>query len=186
MTGAWIALGLVVALLVAVVAIGLALPSTYRGRVLLDFDRPPAEVWEALTDYRRYPCAASMARAVEPADVGEAVAQPDLPGWVEDLGASRVRVETLEARAPEFLRRRLADVVVPIVADWAIRLEPLPRPDGPAGCRVEATNSTTIGSGTWHVPLFRIVMALTGGAERALRDYLGSIARGLGEPARFE
>lgn len=171
-----IVLGAGLGFFLALMVIGSFLPEQYEARAQMDLKASPEQVWEALSDYRKHPVTASMSRAVQPL--------PDedgLPAWVEDIGSSKITVRTLESRPPTYLQRQFADAAVPMVAVSEVRIEPLE-----AGCRVTATTQATIRHGTWHVPIFRIMLSITGGLNQGLRDHLAEIARSLGESAHFE
>lgn len=158
----WIALGGLAGLVVVVVVVGLCLPEVYRAKGRLDVELPPEAVWELVADFERHPLSATMARGVERLP-DEAAG----PAWREDIGSSTITVRTVEAVPHERLVRQMTDSVVPMTATWSFAIEPRG-----AGSRVWIDNETVIRRGTWHVPIFRVIMTVTRGAERGVEAYL--------------
>lgn len=172
----WISLGSLVALVSFVLLVGLLLPDTYRARGSVLLAAPPDAVWAELLDAERHPHAGRMARSVErlPDEGGRAV-------WIEDIGESRVRVVTVEAVENERLVRELADGVVPMTARWTVELSA-----AQGGTRLVLENRTVIRRGTWHVPLFRVLMTLTRGAEKGVAEWVDGIEPGAGKRIDWE
>lgn len=54
------------------------------------------------------------------------------------------------------------------------------------GCKVTASNETRIRPGTWHVPIFRIMLTLTKGARGSLVRYWKNVGKELGDAPQFE
>ncbi len=157
----WIALALL-AVIVCAVIVGALLPPDFRAAGTCDVDLAPEPLWAALSDIERHPMAAKMARSVQ------VLPQEDgLPVWVEDLGSSKVRVRTTRAEPPTLLVRELADQVVPMTARVELRIEPRG-----GGSRVYLTNHTRVSRGTWHVPLFRLLLTITPGLRSGMRAWL--------------
>lgn len=172
MTWLWIALGALLALVGTVVIVGLCLPETYRAKGRADLSLSPEALWAALQDVERHPLAASMARGVT--REGETA-------WVEDLGSTSVRWETVEADRPRRLVRVGRDSVVPMTARWELVIEPL---DG--GSRLWIDARIDLRRGTWHVPIFRVLITLTRGAERGVEQYLAGLAGDAALDVRWE
>jgi hypothetical protein len=166
-----------VALLIAsVVIVGLMMPERYEGRTRVELARSVDDVWEALLDYNRHPMTGRMKRGVEQG--------PDLDGlptWVEDMGrGEQVTVRTREADAPRRMVREMESGTVPMSSRWTYELE-----EHGDGCAVTLHGETYIRRGTWHVPIFRILMVLGGGVRSGLDIQLGMVAETLGvEPRR--
>jgi hypothetical protein len=153
--------------------VGSLLPASYQAKGRLDVELPPEAVWRLVSDFEKHPMAAKMARRVErlPDEAGLAV-------WKEDLGSSTVTVRTVESRPPARLVRRMEDSVVPMTADWTIAIEPRGE-----GSRLWIENRTEIRRGTWHVPIFRLIMTVSRGAERGVEAYLQQLGGELGRAA---
>jgi hypothetical protein len=155
---------------------GSLMADDYHGHVTARYAAPPDEVWAALVDHHRTPIAGAQHLATE-----DLAPENGLAVWKEDLGETTITVRTVEALGASRLVRELSDSVVPMTARVELALEP----DGD-GTRVVGTNRITVRDGTWHVPLFRFVLTVTGGANASLREYLGGIGSALGTPATIE
>jgi hypothetical protein len=159
----------------AMMLIGLLMPERYEARVKAFLDASPDRVWNALEDFRNIPLTGKMRKKTEALpDVG------GLPSWEEDMGQTTVTVVTEASRRPNYLKRRMTDRVVPMTTESEISLE-----SELSGCRLTARSVTVIRSGTWHVPIFRVMVGL-GGARSGLRDYVKRLATNLNVSLRFE
>lgn len=170
-----IILGGLAALVLLVFAVGFMLPERYHAAVSVTLTSPPEKVWAAVSDYETHPMTVALRKSTQK--------QPDeggLPVWVEDLGATKVTVRTVSATAPTHLKRTAIDSVVRMNVDCEFRIEPA----GGGGSRVTATSQTTVPTGNWRAPLFRVTLKMTGG-EKDLREYWSSIAKTLGETPQF-
>lgn len=170
-----IGLGIGIALIVGVFVIGFFLPETYRAQVQFNIARPPEEVWAAVADYQKHPMGGAMRKGTQPL--------PDingLPAWTEDLGDTRLRIETREAQPPNFVRRYVKDEVVSMDGFWEIRIE-----GAGGGSRVTASNEIHVRTGTWHAPIFRVMMSMINGGRRGLEEYSTHLAAGFGEKPQF-
>ena len=172
----WILLGLVLLFVVVPVVVGLFLGDDFHGQVRVVFDRPQEQVWAALQDFARHPLSGSMCREASALEDHE-----QQPAWLEDLGKTQLVVCTEQLEAPDLLVRTAADQVVPMTARWEFRLSE----DGEGGTELLLSNHTVIRSGTWHSPIFRVIMRSSGGAEKVLREYLRGVAGDLGVTARL-
>ena len=165
-----IILGGLIGLIALAFIVGSLLPAHYAGSVTVSIPHAPAAVWAELMSVEKHPIGGRMVRAVQ--------RLPDHHGlacWTEDLGQSIVTVRTVEAEPPSRVVREMNDSVVPMTARAEIRLEP-----AGAGCTVTGEHRITVRHGTWHVPIFRIMLTITGGAKRGVRDYLRRVSRALG------
>jgi len=169
-----IILGGLAVLVLAVFAVGFMLPERYDAMLSVSFASPPEEVWAAISDYETHPMTGAQRKSTQK--------QPEergLPVWVEDLGATKVTVRTLSATAPTHMKRNMTDSVVHMNVDCEFRIEP-----ANGGSRVTATSQTTVRSGNWRAPLFRVTLKM-GGGEKGFRDYWSSIGKSLGETPQF-
>ena len=172
----YIALAVVLGIPATMFVIGMFLPERYEARLVVTLDRPPEVVWAALMDYLANPITGKMRKRTEPL--------PDvngLPSWKEDMGSTQMTMTTEVSTPPTLLRRRMVDSVVPMTAEWDVALEATPQ-----GCRATASSVNIIRNGTWHVPFFRVIVGLFGGAKMGLRAYWKGVARNLGATARIE
>jgi hypothetical protein len=171
----WILLLLLAVLVLLPLVIGMLLRDDYVGLIRVEFDVPPQRVWDELQDHERHPLSGNMAKAVLGLE-----SDNGLPSWVEDLGSTQLEVRTEVSDAPSKLILNTRDRVVPMSARWEIELSPIAD-----GCAVRVSNTTVIRSGTWHSPIFRLMMRTTGAAEKILREYLREVAGELGVTARL-
>lgn len=176
MTWLWIVGGLLALVVGVPMVVGRFLPADYHGRAVAVYAAPPSAVWAALVDHRATPVTGRQWKGTE-----DLAPRDGLPVWVEDMGESKVTVRTVVRDTEERLVRELTDSVVPMTARVELTLEP----DG-EGTRVTGVNHMEIRDGTWHVPVFRFLMTVTGGADRSLREYLGAIGGALGTEPTLE
>lgn len=155
-------------LILLVIGIGFLLPAEYEGAHDLTLERPPEEVWEAVSDFRRYPIAGRNTRSVE-----ELSGEPGLPVWREDLGQVSLRIRTLRATAPRHLEREIRGIGSPLEARFTLELIPVA-----GGTKVSARQRVQVEGYDLAVPFARLVHYF-GGAERWTRDYLEFLEQGL-------
>jgi len=141
---------LVVLTIGGAVAIGSMIGEEFTSTVSMSFNHPPETVWDAIADYERNPVSATMRRKTTPLPDDE-----NGPAWEEDIGSSVITVRTLEAEEGARVVRLFRDGVVPMTS----RVEYLIEPEG-EGTKVTMDSLTTIKDGTWHVPLFRVMLSL--------------------------
>ena len=164
----WILLGLlggIIAVCLIIMIVGNRLPDTYRASGSVVVSVSPEALWEQLANFEERPRAVKMARSVERLADSEGK-----PVWKEDLGQSVVTWKAVEWNPPHRMVCEAQDSVVPMTARWVTEIHP-----HEGGARVVLNNETRIAEGTWHVPVFRVLMTLTHGARRGMTDYLRSI-----------
>ncbi len=161
-------------LLVAVVVIGLSMPERYAGRSEVTYAKPAEAVWDALLDYDKHPMTGKMKRSVRTHP-----SKYDMPAWVEDMGSDAVTVETVESVRPHHMVREMTSKAVPMTSRWQYTLEPADE-----GCTLAIDAATHIRSGTWHVPIFRVMMVLGGGVQKGLDVQMDMVADTLGVEAQ--
>ena len=167
----WILIASPFALILLAAAVGFFLPEVYTATGRLQTSLPARELWRRLHDPETYPMTGKMCRSVEllPARDG-------LATWIEDMGRSKLRIHNRESEEPVQLVRILEDTVVPFEGRAEFTLE-----DTESGCVITCRNTSTIRSGTWHVPFFRVTIALFGGTKAGCKDYLTRLAGVSGE-----
>lgn len=169
-----IILGGLAALVLLVFVVGFMLPERHDTSISVNFTNPPEKLWAAISDYETHPMTGAQRKSTQK--------QPDeggLPVWIEDLGPTQVTVRTLSATAPTYVKRNMFDSVVRMNVDCEFRIEPVA-----GGSRVTATSQTTVPSGNWRAPLFRVTLKV-GAGEKGMRDYWTSIGKTLGESPQF-
>ncbi|MCP4251525.1 MAG: SRPBCC family protein [bacterium] len=154
-------------IILAVAIIGRLLPAEYTFDVRRVVAATPEEVWAALNDPQRYPFSASMCKKFEPLPKKDG-----LTSWRENLGSSTVTYEVLESDVPQHMVLSARDSVVPMSFRAEITLQTT---DG--GTELRMVTRGRIDRGTWHVPMFRVIVHL-GGAKAGARKYLATIGAG--------
>ncbi len=158
---------IIVALIVLPIIIGFLMPVRYEGRTIVEYDTAVRQVWDALQDVEAHPMTGKMMKSVEtlPADEGR-------PAWKEDMGRGEViTVTTTAYEPPNRLIREMCSATVNMTSRWEYALEPAGE-----GCRVTLSGVTDIETGTWHTPIFRVMMVVGGGVKKGLDIQLGMVA----------
>lgn len=164
----------IVSLIVLIFLIGSLLPENFATEVKLTINRPPEEVWAATQNFERHPIGGKATKRVE--------RQPDengLPVWVEDLGQTKLDVKTLAADAPTHWKFTVEDRVVRMKFESENHIEP-----AAGGSRIHGVTRMSLPLRSWHVPIFRIILRISGNA--GARDYWTNLAHDLGEIPQFE
>ncbi len=167
---------ILVVLIMTPLLVGRFLPKQFSTVTQLRIRRTPQAVWDAIGDYQKLPISARMHRATE--------VLPDVdgrPAWRENIGSSRIRIETIEADAPSRLVRQFQDEVVPMRLRMQYDIEP-----ADDGSLVRCTANGTVDNGTWHAPFFRFMIHVFGGAKSGQKQYLASVAKHFDEKPRFQ
>ena len=165
----------IVALIVLPVIIGFLMPVRYEGRVVVEYDESVQHVWDALQDVEAHPMTGKMMKTVEILPVSDG-----RPSWTEDMGHGEVITVTTTAYEPTHgLIREMRSATVNMTSRWEYALQPAGQ-----GCRVTLSGVTDIEKGTWHTPIFRVMMAVGGGVKKGLDIQLDMVASTLGTEAR--
>ena len=163
-----IILGGVLLLTAAVYVLGALLPEMVEGEAEVFIAKSPEVVWAALTDPETYPLSAKMCKKVD-----MIAAEDGMAAWNEDTGSTILVNKVVEIDEPTRLVRESRDTVVPVTMHSECTVE-----SGNGGCTVRFKATTIVKSGTWHVPLFRVMLRLMpNGGPKA---YLKMLAAGLG------
>ncbi len=169
------ALIIVAALIALPVIIGLLIPVRHEGRTIAEYEESVQQVWDALQDVEAHPMTGAMMKSVEnlPADEGR-------PAWKADMGRGEViTVTTTAYEPPHHMIREMSSATVNMTSRWEYALEPAAQ-----GCRVTLSGVTDIEKGTWHTPIFRVMMVLGGGVKKGLDIQLDMVAATLVTEAR--
>ena len=162
----WIAgvvLGLPLLLFVALQIVGRTLPEQYRSRGSFVVAATPEEVFDRLSDREAAPMSGDMTKSSE-----DLPAKGRRPVWKEDLGSDRIRVTTIASERPRKIVRELA---AEVVSSMTARVEIGIEPEG-EGSRVSVDWTNSLPPGTWHVPVFRCMLTMTGGSKGSIGSYL--------------
>jgi uncharacterized protein YndB with AHSA1/START domain len=147
----------VVALVLAVVLVGLLLPKTHIATRTVVLEAPPPVVWKAITTVEAYP---------QWRDVQAAVQLPPQSGrkmWKEtDRHGDTMTLEVLEEIPERRLVTRIADEKLPFGGTWTYELVPMRG----------GTQLTIIEDGVIHNPVFRCIARYVIGYHATMDEYL--------------
>ena len=151
-------LGAIAALLLAVVALGYALPVEHVASREATLAAPPGRIHAALTDVERYPAWRSDVRSVE------VVARAPLQ-WREHGSNGTIAFEIRENTPPGKLVTHIADRSLPFGGSWTFEL-------APAGT---GTRLTITEHGEVYNPLFRVMSRFIFGHTATIDQYLADL-----------
>ncbi len=171
MTTVLIVLGCLVGLFVLISIIGRFLSGDFAAHTSVELPHPPQDVWNAIADFRRHPMGGGMTRGVE---IEETESDAPGPMWVEDIGSSNTRIKTERSEEPSTLIRTLEDLVVPMTARWKYSLQATE-----VGTQLTIESATKVNLGTWHAPIFRVLIKLTNGVQRGVDHYVARLGKTL-------
>ena len=86
-----------------------------------------------------------------------------------------VTVRTTAFDPPHHMIREMSSATVNMTSRWEYALEPARQ-----GCRVTLSGVTDIEAGTWHTPIFRVMMVVGGGVKKGLDTQLDMVTSTLG------
>ncbi|MCP5099736.1 MAG: hypothetical protein GY943_29635 [Chloroflexi bacterium] len=157
-------LAIILGLVFLLVVIGMRLPKAYHNEESISFERSIEDVWTAVYDFGTVPMITSPNHTVE--------SMPDengLPVWLVDMGSSQLTVQTIEATSPIRVVRAMTDSVVPMTATFTHELS-----STNGSTILHVREDSYIDDGTWHVPIFRIMVRLTRGM--AIKGYFKKLS----------
>ncbi len=161
-----IVLGVLLALALAIIAIGYTLPLAHTARSSVVLRAAPADVWAAITDISAYPDWRDDVDAVE-------LLEPvnGLPAWREKGSNGDITYAMTRAEPPMRMGTRITDENLPFGGGWDFEITP----EG-AGSRVSITEH-----GEVYNPLFRFVSRFVMGHTTTIDAYLRALGSKFGE-----
>ena len=132
---------------------------------------PPGAVWRGLADHESNPVTGQACRSQRPFGTG------DMPGWVEQMGSSSVVVKTVESNKPTLLVRHFDDRGTTMTSRMVYQMEAAEE-EGVRGTRITMIQDVSVPRGTWHTPLFRILVRIFG--TKGMTPFLARLNRYLG------
>lgn len=163
----YLALSLLALVLLVVIG-GRFLPETYHVDESVTINAPRDQVWQTVLDVEQNPFSANSNHKVL-----DVLRTGDTPTtWTEDLGQSQLSFESSNAHAPERITFAARDSVVPMSMQVELSLS---ESDGKTTLR--AILDGRIASGTWHVPIFRVIVQVFGMGRAGVKAYLKQVAR---------
>jgi hypothetical protein len=163
-----IAAGGLAGIVIVLLVIGHFLPPDYSFEVRRRISESPEVVWQRMIDASAYPLSTKMCRGVAVHD-----ASPGQESWTEDMGASSATYTVVESDEPRRRTITAKDNVVPLSFRSVTTLTAVE-----GGTEVHTVVNGRIENGTWHVPIFRLVIHGIGAAKTGAQQYLDSLATG--------
>ncbi|MGQ0647923.1 MAG: SRPBCC family protein [Gemmatimonadaceae bacterium] len=166
---ALIALVTLVALVGGVALWGSRLPVAHVARRVIHLNRPPADVWAAITDFQGQRAWRSDLKSVE------RVPGKEKETWKEVTSQGEMPLETTEVDPPRRLVRTIADPTLPYGGRWVYELEP----DG-TGSRLTITEE-----GEVYNPIFRFLSHYVFDQAGTIEGLMTALAAHFNEPPRI-
>jgi uncharacterized protein YndB with AHSA1/START domain len=163
-------LGIIVSIIAVVVMIGALLSREHTVTRAARFKEPPAAIWQAITDYNKFPEWRKGVERVEPLPAASK------GGWVEYVkGAGRIPLEIDESVPPRRLVVHIADPNLPFGGTWTYEIAP-----SGDGSTLRITENGTVSN-----PFFRFVSQVVFGLRATIDQYLKDLAAKFGENVTF-
>jgi uncharacterized protein YndB with AHSA1/START domain len=154
-------LGVIVILVLAVIAIGYALPVAHVASRDATLPAPPERVFAALQDVDRFPSWRSDVKSVD------VLARTPRLRWREDGSNGPITFEVQEHDPPRRMVSRIADTSLPFGGSWTYVLTP-----AGTGTRIAITEN-----GEVYNPLFRFMSRFVFGHTATMEAYLRDLQR---------
>ena len=168
----WI-LGILVALIVLVYAIGASLPEKHSVVRVARYRQKPDALWQTITDYDKFP---SWRSNLE--NTGTLASKNSFSAWQEvDAHGSVIPFQVLESDAPRHLVTEIADPELPFGGTWTTDILPIP----PDGCIVQIQEDGEI-----HNRFFRFMSRFVFGYTATMDTYLKDLGKKFGETTAIE
>lgn len=158
--------GAVVVLVLVVATIGASLPADHVASVSASYDRPPDEVWRAISDFQAFPSWRPGVDRVEARTFDDGSS-----GWVEYGSTGPLPMAVVEQVPPRRLVLRIASDELPFGGTWTYELEPTED-----GTRVTITENGTVSN-----VIFRFVARFVMGYTGTMEGYLTGLGNHFGE-----
>ena len=163
--------GLLVALILVVLVVGLLLPEEHRASRTLATRQSPQIIWDTINDHANEP-----SWRADVADVTSLGERNGKPVWRENYkDGNNVTMITTESKPPARMVRELTDLEGPFSGRWEIDITPTP-----GGSRVTITEIGKVSN-----PFFRFVSKYVIGHTTFMERYLTGLAGKFGEQPQF-
>jgi hypothetical protein len=176
MKWALIVLGAIAGIAAMVAIIGALLPKGHVATRAARFAQTPAVIWQAVTDFEKFPGWRDGVTSVErlPDRDGHAV-------WLESGAHDSIPYELVESVAPSGnssgrVVTRIADPKLPFGGTWTLELIPM---DGGTLLRITE-------QGEVYNPLFRFMSRLIFGYTKTMETYLSALGKKFGETVSIQ
>ena len=159
-----IIIGVLAAVVGAVVLIGMTLPQNHTASRTARVSLAPDALWDVVTDVDKYP---SWRKDVDSVQRVEGAAMT----WREVSGSDRITYEAAVSERPSRFVAHIADKGLPFGGTWDYRIVP----DG-SGSRITITEN-----GEVYNPMFRFVSRYVMGHTSTMDKYLAALAAKTGD-----
>lgn len=167
-----VVVAVIAALILAVVVIGTLLPKEHTATRAARFKEPPSVIWQAITDYDKFPEWRRSVARVEPLPPVNGK-----PSWAEyDKHGDRIPFEIVELAPPQRLVARIADPNLPFGGAWTYEITPA---NGGSTLRISE-------NGEVRNPVFRFVSRFVIGHHATIDEYLKALGAKFGENVTLE
>ena len=159
--------GVLVALVLVVLVIGLLLPEEHQASRTLVTRQSPQVIWDTINDHANEP--GWRADVANVTSLGE---RNGKPVWQENYkDGNKVALMTTESKPPTRMVRELTDLEGPFSGRWEIDIAPTPE-----GSKVKITEIGKVSN-----PIFRFVSKYVIGHTTFMEKYLSGLAGKFGE-----
>ena len=159
-------LGVLVATLVIIIAVGALLPKEHVVSRSARYRQTPEAIWQTINDYRSFPVWRTDVVKVEPIAGSEG-----RTAWKEFSRNGAIPFEIVESQAPSKLVTRIADPNLPFGGTWTYQIVP-----AEGGCVLTITEH-----GEVYNPVFRFISTFFIGHTATANQYLVALGRKFGE-----
>jgi uncharacterized protein YndB with AHSA1/START domain len=167
-----VTVGILVGVVTLVVVAGALLPRKHHATRRAQFHQPREAVWQAITDYEKFPEWRPTVKRVEPLQASDGK-----PAWRETDGHGQVLpMEVTEWTPPARMAVRIADPNLPFGGTWTYVIEPVE-----SGSALRITED-----GEVYNPIFRFMARFVFGYTATMDDYLKALGARFGETVRVE
>jgi hypothetical protein len=172
-TGLLVVFAVIFAIVLVVVTIGAFLPQQHISTCAARFQQSPYAIWEAITDYGKFPAWRK--------DVVRVEALPEVngkPAWREfGRQGGSIPYQVMVMVPPRALVTRIADPKLPFGGTWTYEISS--SPDGGSLLRVTE-------DGEIYNPIFRFVSRFVLGYSRTQEEYLRALGAKFGQSVTIE
>lgn len=162
-----VAVAILVGIILLIVVIGALLPEKHMATAEASFHQPPSAVWQAITDYTKFPDWRGTVSRVQP--LAPANGQPS---WTEfDSHGGAIPHEIIESRPLQHLVTSIADPKLPFGGTWTYEITPTP-----TGSTLRITEN-----GEVHNVIFRFMSRFVFGHRATIDAYLKALGAKFGE-----
>jgi uncharacterized protein YndB with AHSA1/START domain len=169
-------LGIIFAIVLLVVAIGALLPKQHTVTRQAVYHQPPEAIWQAITDYQKFPEWRKTVLRVEPF--------PSVngnPAWTEIADHDmKIPLQVTESVPPQRLVTRIADPKLPWGGTWTTEIVPAPA-GSTAATTVRITEDGEVGN-----PIFRFMARFVFGYTSTIDTYLKALGQKFGEQVTIQ